>query len=210
MKPSLRRVTILIAVLGAAAGAWIFFSSPFVHGIIVGVFGGLGTVVLILTVVMRRLKGRMERNLAPPPLPAESWDYSVELEDLTGERIAGVDFKGQVLILNFWATWCAPCVAEMPSLVRLHEAAADLGVNMACVTKESQDVVSKFVKRRGISAPIYLLAGDPPAQFQTRGIPATFILDKNGMIALRHVGAASWNDESVVNFVRGLAAAPQK
>jgi thiol-disulfide isomerase/thioredoxin len=210
MKPAFRRTAILTAVLAAAAGSWILFPSPFVHGIIVGVFGGLGTVVLIFTVLMRRLKGRMKRDLAPPPLPAKSWDYSIELEDLAGTSIAGADFKGQVLILNFWATWCAPCVAEMPSLVRLHEAAADLGVTMVCVTTEPKDVVSKFVEKRGIAAPIFFLVGDPPEQFKSRSIPATFILDKNGMIALRHIGAANWNDESVVNFVRGLAAVPQR
>ena len=209
MKPVLRRVALWSAVAAAAVGSWFFFPSPFVHGIIVGVFGGLGSLLLGITVVMRRLKKRMEMNLAPPPLPTGSWDYSIELEDLAGNRVTGAEFKGDVLILNFWATWCAPCVAEMPSLIRLHEAAADLGVNMVCVTKEPQEVVSKFVEKRGITAPIYLLSEEPPEQFKSRSIPATFILDKNGMIALRHIGAATWNDDSVVNFVRGLAAMPQ-
>ena len=59
------------------------------------------------------------------------------------------------------------------------------------------------------AGPIYLLAEDPPEQFKSRSIPATFILDKNGMIALRHIGAATWDDDSVVTFVRGLAATPK-
>jgi len=208
MRPVLRRGGILAVAFAAAVGIWALFPSPLVHGIIVGIFGGLGSIVLVFAIFMRRLKGRMKMNLAPPPLPSGSWDYSIELEDLAGNQIAGAEFKGQVLILNFWATWCAPCVAEMPSLLRLHEAAADLGVNMVCITKEPSEVVSSFVEKKGMTAPIYLLSGDPPEQFKSRSVPVTYILDKNGMIALRHTGAANWSDESVVNFVRGLAAVP--
>jgi thiol-disulfide isomerase/thioredoxin len=209
MKRVLRQVALLSVVAAAAVGCWFVFPGPFVHGIIVGVFGGLGSIVVGFTILMRRLKKRMEVNLAPPPLPTGSWDYSIELEELAGNRVTGTEFKGDVLILNFWATWCAPCVAEMPSLIRLHEAAADLGVKMVCVTNEPREVVSKFVEKRGLTAPIYLLAEDPPEQFKSRSIPATFILDKNGMIALRHTGAATWDDNSVVTFVRGLAATPK-
>jgi len=200
---------VFLSVLAAAALAcWFGFPSPFVRGIVVGIFLALGSLVVGFTIVMRRLRRRMDRRLAPPPLPSESWDYSMELEDLAGNRVAGADFKGEVLILNFWATWCAPCVAEMPSLVRLHEAASDLGVNMACVTSEPREVVSRFVEKRRLSAPIYMLAGDAPEEFKSRGIPATFILDKSGRVALRHVGAARWDDDSVVTFVQGLAATP--
>lgn len=205
----MRRPAVLLLTIGLlAAGAWVVFASSFVHGVIVGILIGLALVVGGFAIFARRLKKRMESHLAPPPLPTGSWDFSMELEDLAGNSVAATQFKGGVLILNFWATWCAPCVAEMPSLIRLHAATADLGVNMVCVTEEQADVVSRFIEKRGVSAPIYRLAQAPPDQFKSRSIPATFILDKKGMIALRHIGAANWDDESVVNFVRGLAATP--
>jgi thiol-disulfide isomerase/thioredoxin len=111
-------------------------------------------------------------------------------------------------VLNFWATWCAPCVAEMPSLQRLAAATADLDVGFACVTPEQPEVVRGFVAKRGFTLPVRLLEGDPPACFRGRAIPATFIIDKSGRIVMRHTGAARWDDPGVVAFVRGLAAAP--
>ena len=89
MKHVLRRVAILSAVAAAAVGFCFFFPTPFVHGILVGIFGGLGSLILGFTILMRRLKKRMEGHLAPPPLPTGSWDYSIELEDLAGNRITG-------------------------------------------------------------------------------------------------------------------------
>jgi len=69
--------------------------------------------------------------------------------------------------------------------------------------------VAKFVEKRGLTAPVYRLAQAPPDCFASHSIPATFILDKKGMIALRHIGAANWDDDSLVTFVRGLAAIPE-
>lgn len=209
MRKAFRPVLLILTLAAVGAGAWVMVPGPFARGIIVGAVSALVALAAGFFLLVRRLKKRIEGRLEPPPLPAESWDFAMELQDLSGGRVAATEFVGRVLILNFWATWCAPCVAEMPSLVRLHAATSDLGVNMACVSQESREAVAKFLEKRGLSAPVYLLAGDPPECFRTRGIPATFILDKRGMIALRHVGAASWDDASVVAFVRRLAATPQ-
>lgn len=187
---------------------WFLFPIPFVRGLIIGV---LLTLVLIVgggVLVGKRVKKRFGSELRPPPLPTKSWNYSMELSDLSGTPLDSSQFFGRVLVLNFWATWCAPCVAELPSLQRLREQTSDLDVRFALVTRESPDVVETFVDERGVGLPIYLLAGDPPECFQSRAIPATFILDKSGVIAMRHFGAAKWDDAGVVAFVRGLAAMP--
>lgn len=208
MKRALRPAVLVATVALVATGTWVAFRSPFIHGVIAGILGGLVLFMGAVGIAIRRVRSRMEGHLAPPPLPTGPWDYSLELEDLEGHSIASSRFRGEVLILNFWATWCAPCVAEMPGLVRLHGATSDLGVRMACVSREPRDVIMKFVEKRGLAAPIYRLAQDPPDCFKTRAIPATFIIDRRGMIALRHVGAAAWDEDRVVTFVRGLAAAP--
>ncbi len=187
---------------------WFLFPGPFARGLIIG---GLLTFVLIAGGVFlfgKRMKKRLGSELRPPGLPTKAWDYSMELTDLAGTPFDSSQFSGRVLVLNFWATWCAPCVAEMPSLQRLWEQTEDLGVQFAVITREPSGVVQEFLEKRGTDLPIYLLAGEPPECFQSRAIPATFVLDKAGTIAMRHFGAAKWDDDAVVNFVRGLAAAP--
>ncbi|MBT8460977.1 MAG: TlpA family protein disulfide reductase [Gemmatimonadetes bacterium] len=128
---------------------------------------------------------------------------------LDGEQIDFARFSGQVLVLNFWATWCAPCVAEMPSLTRLADLTSEAGVAIACVTREPEPEVREFLKTHPLDVPVYLLEGDPPEQFESAASPATFIIDKNGRVALQHRGAAAWDDPSVVSFVSGLAAMPR-
>jgi len=208
MKRKIRRTVVPLALASAAAITWVVFPSPFVHGIVLGVVGLLGLIVGGVVVVARRMRKRLGKRLQPPPLPTGSWAYEMEAEDLDGEPLGFSRFSGKVLVLNFWATWCAPCVAEMPGLQRLLDATSDLDVQMACVTREDRTLVQKFVEKRGIGVPVCLLSEEAPACFKSRAIPATFILDKTGMIALRHFGAASWDDDSVVAFVRGLAATP--
>ena len=208
MKRSIRRLLVVLVFAMAGLTAWILLPGRFAHGVIVGVLSVVGLLVGGLMVFARRMRRRLGERLQPPPLPTGSWDYAMDVEDLAGEAVSFSRFSGQILILNFWATWCAPCIAEMPSLNRLREATSDLDVHLACVTREDREVVRKFVEKRGIDVPVYVLSGEPPDSFKGRAIPATFILDKTGMIALRHFGAASWDHESVVAFVRGLAATP--
>jgi len=209
MKRLLRWPVLLSAVALLAVATWLVFRSPFVHGVIVGGLAGMSVIIGGFAAFTWWLRKRVKKRLAPPPLPTRSWDYSMELEDLKGTPIESSQFRGHVLILNFWATWCMPCIAEMPSLIRLQEATSDLAVDMVCVSRESRDLVARFVEKRGLAAPVYRLAQDPPDCFASHSIPATFILDKKGMIALRHIGAANWDDDSVVTFVRALAATPE-
>ena len=96
----------------------------------------------------------------------------------------------------------------MPSLGRLRDETADLDVQFGFITREDPPVVRQFIEKRGIELPVYVLTGEPPECFKVRAIPATFVLDKAGMIAMGHFGAAAWDADSVVAFVRGLAAKP--
>ena len=205
-----RLLLVLVAVMIVAAVAWVLLPNPFAHGIILGAVSAPAVLIGGLAVFARLLRKRMGQKVKPPPppLPTSSWDYEMEARDSAGDPMSFSTFVGNVLVLNFWATWCTPCLDEMPSLGRLLEATSDLGVQMACVTNEDWGKVRAFVEKRGMEVPVYVSSGDRPDSFKARGIPATFIIDKHGTIALRHLGAASWDDESVVAFVRGLAATP--
>lgn len=204
-----KRNLFAFGVLAVAALAWLLVPSPFAHGVIVGSFGAaalaLGAGFVFARTVLRK---RMATGLKPPPLPVTSWDYALEAQDLNGATMTVSAYRGRVLVLNFWATWCAPCLAEMPSLERLQAATADVDVALVCLTQEQPTAVRTFVEKRGLAAPILLYSSETPACFGHRGIPATYVIDKVGTIVMRHVGAARWDDPAVVAFVRGLAATP--
>lgn len=210
MKRRAKPILVLVAVVAALVVAWLIVPGPFGRGVIVGIVVALALLVGGMVTFARMMRRRMTGDLKPPPLPTGSWDYEMEVEDLDGAPVDFTQSAGKVLVLNFWATWCAPCVAEMPSLERLRDETADLDVHFAFITREDPPVVRQFIEKRGMDLPVYILAGDPPECFKGRSIPATFVLDKDGMIAMRHFGAAAWDADSVVAFIRGLAAKPEE
>ncbi len=147
----------------------------------------------------------LESGLEVPPFPSEILaDYGWTMKALDGKEFNMVETKGKVVFLNFWATWCAPCVAEMPGIQRLYDRTKNDQVIFICVTEEESSKVSRFIKEKGFSFPIYTISGKPPAVFKTRGIPATFILSPEGKVAFGHVGSAKWDDEKSIEFIKGL------
>jgi thiol-disulfide isomerase/thioredoxin len=194
-----------LGVIGALL--WFLLPMPFARGLIVGFVLAPAVFAGAVALWARRIRSGPGGALAPPPLPLARWDYAMDAVDLEGQPVDFTAFLGRVVIVNFWATHCAPCIAEMPSLARLREATADLDVALACVTDEPVSVVERFVAERGWDVPIHLV-GSVPAFFAVRAIPATYIFDPQGIVALRHVGAAAWDDEGVVQFVRRLASSP--
>jgi thiol-disulfide isomerase/thioredoxin len=204
----LRPWLVLGVLLSGAGVMWIAVPTPFVRGVVLGATLAPGLIIAGLYAFSRRLRRTPGARLPAPALPVAKWDYDMALTDLDGVAVESRAFSGKVLVLNFWATWCAPCVAEMPSLERLAAATSDAGVVLACVTQEPAEAVRAFLDKRSLDIPAYVLAGDVPNCFASRGIPATFIIDRKGAVALRHMGAAAWDDDGVVEFVRGLAAVP--
>lgn len=135
-------------------------------------------------------------------LSAEQFTWP--LRTLDGKEVRLSKFKGKVLFVNLWATWCGSCIAEMPSLQRLYDSLKDEPIAFLMITNENAKTVRRFVNSEGFTAPVYLTGGRIPSVFQTGFIPATFILDGEGRIRFRHIGMARWDDESNVQFLRGL------
>jgi thiol-disulfide isomerase/thioredoxin len=147
----------------------------------------------------------LESRLEVPSFPSTTLaDYDWIVQSLDGQDFKMADVKGKVVFLNFWATWCPPCVAEMPSIQRLHEKLKDEGVVFACISNEEASKVNQFAKEKGVTFPIYTMHGGPPLVFKTRGIPSTFILSPEGKIAYKHTGSAKWDDDKSIDFIRGL------
>lgn len=193
----------------AAIGRWLQRYKSFLKG----VFAGILLMFLMNqawdTVTIwwysRGLEQEMENYLDPPPFPPEvSVDYEWMIRTLDDQEMAMTDFEGKVVFLNFWATWCPPCVAEMPSIQRLYNTLKDDEVAFVCISDEEGDTVRKFVEEKGFTFPVYTIDGELPEEFMRRGIPTTFILSKEGKIAFKHIGGARWDDHTSIDFIRNL------
>lgn len=135
-------------------------------------------------------------------------DYSWAVADLDGNPVTFDRFKGKAVFLNIWATWCPPCVGELPSIARLAANPALKDVAFICAaTDETRDDVKRFVERQGKEWTMTVLhATDLPPVFVTEGIPATFLIAPDGRIVSAEIGAADWDDPKVVDFLKNLAS----
>lgn len=119
----------------------------------------------------------------PPRLPMiRRADYSWKVSSLDGRELDLAGFRGKVIFLNVWATWCPPCVNEMPSIERLYEQVKDEGIVFICASAEDRETVRRFVSEHGYKLPIYTFAGEPPEVFRAEAVPTTFIIAPDGTI----------------------------
>lgn len=144
-------------------------------------------------------------NSTPPrffaPHPAE-FNFTA-----VGKEVEPLDFKsyrGRVVILNVWATWCQP--GELSSFGRLAAHYSDNeDVAVICVSQEPTNTVFKNTGAMKAGVPVYCVSGQRlPAVYKNNGIPATFVIDKAGMIVFEQVGYADWSHPSVIKFIDSL------
>lgn len=112
-----------------------------------------------------------------------------ELVNIQGENVKLSDFRGKAVLINFWATWCAPCRLEMPAIQARYEQYSPDFVVLAVDNDESLEIVAAFVDELGLTFPVLL---DPGADIQQlyliRGYPSSFFVDANGVIKVVHIG----------------------
>jgi thiol-disulfide isomerase/thioredoxin len=118
-----------------------------------------------------------------------------ELKGLNTENLNFKDLDDTVVFVSFWATWCPPCVAEMPSIQALYEDYKD-SVTFLLITDENWATVSKFYTKNGYDFPTYNQLTKAPKELESSSIPATFILSKDKKISVDKKGAANWNSDS--------------
>jgi Peroxiredoxin len=113
-------------------------------------------------------------------------------------------FRGKVVLLNFWASWCSPCVAELPSLLQLHRDQPDL-VILGVSVDEDGDAYKSFVARKHVD---FITVRDPSESaaklFHTEMWPETYVIDRNGYIRSKYVGATDWSDPEIRTFLKSL------
>ncbi len=124
-----------------------------------------------------------------------------------GNAVSFEQWKGKTIFLNFWATWCPPCIAEMPDIEALFQAnnSEKLVLVLIATDKEKEKVVS-FLKKKGYEIPVYFLPGALPNEFNSSSIPTTFLISPDGEIVFRHEGMANYNQphfKKLLNQVSG-------
>jgi len=132
------------------------------------------------------------------------------LPALAGGEVDLAAQRGKVVVVNFWATWCPPCVAEMPSLERLHRALSPEGLSVIAVsTDEDEAELRRFVSERGLTLPVLKDPGGRAAagEYRTTGYPETFVLDREGRLLEHVVGPAEWDSAERLARFRGLLEA---
>lgn len=130
----------------------------------------------------------------------------VIFSDSQGTQYDAANMAGKVVFMNFWATWCAPCIAEMPSIENLYNTFKDHEDMVFLIVDVDNQIVKaeEFMVRRKLSLPVHVPMGKIPEQWLGSAIPTTVILDKQGHIATRHEGMADYSTKEVKDFVQEL------
>jgi cytochrome c biogenesis protein CcmG, thiol:disulfide interchange protein DsbE len=131
-------------------------------------------------------------------------DFSITTDQ--GRRISPRDFGGRLLVLNFWATWCAPCVEETPSLSEFQKQAAGSGVVVVGISIDrNAKLYDEFRRRFHLT---FQTARDPEAtisaSYGTFKVPETYIIDRNGRVVQKVIGSKNWTDPDVLDSLRSL------
>ncbi len=150
---------------------------------------------------VRNNENASETATVPAPTPA---DFNLKLLDADGNTTSLEELKGKVIFLNMWATWCPPCIAEIPSIDTLHE---EMGDEVAFVLLSLDDDFEKakaFDKRKGYDLPIYAPASNLPKMYHSSAIPTTYVIDADGNLAMTHKGMADYSDSEFKTFLNSL------
>jgi len=131
-----------------------------------------------------------------------------QARDLEGNPVRLADLRGEVVLLNIWATWCPPCREEMPSMQRLHEEFKGQGFHVVAVSIDAPigrvDLggqpggdVAAFAREMQLTFPLWLdPAGDIQRIYRTTGVPESFVIDRQGMIVRKVIGATEWDSDA--------------
>jgi thiol-disulfide isomerase/thioredoxin len=130
-------------------------------------------------------------------------DYGWAFSDSEGVPYYLNELRGRVIFLNFWATWCPPCVAELPEIQRAYEKYGK-DVFFLLITNQEHEVVESFMEKHGYDLPVYYPATPPTAVFQTTSIPTTFIISRQGKIVTKKTGAVNWDSRATDRIFREL------
>jgi thiol-disulfide isomerase/thioredoxin len=143
----------------------------------------------------------------PKAITAANALPDVTFKDTEGKTIHLADLKGKVVFLNFWATWCPPCIAEMPSINKLYEKLRS-NPNIVFLIVDADHDFNKsvpFMKKRRFTMPICMLTSNVPETLVSNSIPTTTIIDKAGRITFHQEGSADYSNPKIATYLESIA-----
>jgi thiol-disulfide isomerase/thioredoxin len=150
--------------------------------------------------------------VAPPaalpvvPTSGRAYPHNVPLLTLAGQPVNLSELKGKVVFVNLWASWCSPCLAEMPGIQALYQKVDKSKVAFVMVSLDEHPARARaLLKRRGYSFPVYFPAGPLAAPFDSQSIPSTIVLAPDGQVAARYDGMAEYDTPSFKIALEQLA-----
>ncbi len=178
-------------------------------GSIVNVLFILAIALVLFTPLGFHLKVWVNRVISFSPAPIEEnqqqglSSYEWTLKDVHGKEFQFTSARDKVIFINFWASWCPPCVAEMPDLSKLYKDYKD-EVVFLFVARDQRSKVEAFIKKHNYDLPVYYETGFTPEQLNNTSLPTTYLLDKRGNIVVEKTGSASWNSKTSRTIIDGL------
>ncbi len=153
-----------------------------------------GAAISVLTAAMA--------GAVTPPKPSVAPGFT--LKDRAGQTRSLADFKGRVVLVDFWASWCAPCKASFPALDALQEEFRGEGLEVVAINvdEDAKDAQAFLAGKSPSMTVLFDPRGRTPEDFKVEGMPTSFLIDKAGMIRFRHMG---YNDQTRVDFKREIA-----
>lgn len=174
------------------------------------------TVAFVVVVGGLVVVGWLTREPGPTDVGAAA--PALRLPLVSGDTVELAEQRGRVVMLNIWATWCPPCITELPSMQRAYEAHRDAGLEIIAVAVDHRPgvtapdgrvvgVVSEFVDRFGLTFPVALdPTGGTERLLGVSALPTTFLIDRDGRIRVREVGGRYWDREPYVDMIEALLA----
>ena len=176
--------------------------------------------VALLAIVTLALVARTATNLAqlevPPSMEFPSAGDALSpgraapdfrLATVGGDSLSLAELRGQIVLIDFWATWCGPCLQEMPALQQIYDDYADRGVEIVAVSCDvTPGVVPDVVARMGITFPVALEGLPVQALYRVDGLPTVIIVDRQGVIRFHHLGYAPGAEAALVDEIEALLA----
>lgn len=134
-------------------------------------------------------------------------DYNLILEDLNGNVTNLADHKGKVVFLNLWATWCPPCIAEMPNIQSLHNKVDTAKISFVMLSMDREmSKVERFIDKKGYTFPVYMPKSRMPQAFKTNSIPVTFVISPEGKLVSKHEGMGNYDKKSFIKMLNKYAS----
>ncbi len=134
----------------------------------------------------------------------DNFNYNFSIKDLRGNTASFDHYKGKVVFINLWATWCGPCKAEMPGIQSLSEKLKDKPVEFVILSVDKDGALPKvttYIEKNQFTFPVFMPHGYLPVEMQVPSIPTTFVISKDGKILMKEVGTRNYDTKKMVNFL---------